>query len=121
MTKLFKTPFAAQGDRKDVPVETQADGSGAHTHSISGTAASAGAHTHTIGGYANGSGPGPKDFSTARSQDARWQSLSAGAHTHTVSGTAASAGAHTHTIAIGAHSIQYQELQQIQAQTQHFL
>lgn len=31
MTKLFKTPFAAQGDRKDVPVETQADGSVSYT------------------------------------------------------------------------------------------
>ncbi|WP_168428229.1 phage baseplate protein [Erwinia amylovora] len=27
MTKVFKTPFAAQGDRTAVPVETQADGS----------------------------------------------------------------------------------------------
>ncbi|CAK9884777.1 MAG: hypothetical protein XXXJIFNMEKO3_01169 [Candidatus Erwinia impunctatus] len=31
MTKVFKTPFAAQGDRKDVPVETQADGSVSYT------------------------------------------------------------------------------------------
>ncbi len=31
MTKVFKTPFAAQGDRADVPVETQADGSVSYT------------------------------------------------------------------------------------------
>ena len=49
---------------------------GAHTHTVSGTAASAGAHTHTVSGTA----------------------ASNGAHTHTTSGTAASAGAHTHTI-----------------------
>lgn len=49
---------------------------GAHTHTVSGTAASAGAHTHTVSGTA----------------------ASAGAHTHTTSGTAASAGAHTHTV-----------------------
>lgn len=49
---------------------------GAHTHTVSGTAASAGAHTHTVSGTA----------------------ASGGAHTHTTSGTAASAGAHSHTI-----------------------
>lgn len=52
----------------------KADAAGAHTHSISGTAASAGGHAHTI------------------------SVNSGGAHTHTVSGTAASAGSHTHTI-----------------------
>ena len=31
MTKVFKTPFAAQGDRTAVPVETQADGSVSYT------------------------------------------------------------------------------------------
>ncbi|QHM70730.1 phage baseplate protein [Mixta intestinalis] len=31
MTKMFKTPFAAQGDRTAVPVETQADGSVSYT------------------------------------------------------------------------------------------
>ena len=56
---------------------------GAHTHTISGTAASAGAHTHTVSGTA----------------------ASAGAHTHTTSGTAASAGAHSHTVtAIAANT-----------------
>ena len=53
---------------------------GAHTHTVSGTAASAGAHTHTVSGTA----------------------ASAGAHTHTTTGTAASAGAHTHTITAAA-------------------
>ncbi|MEA1031258.1 phage tail protein [Pseudomonas sp. N-137] len=53
---------------------------GAHTHTISGTAASAGAHTHTVSGAA----------------------VSAGDHTHTISGTAASAGDHSHTIAVAA-------------------
>lgn len=44
---------------------------GAHTHSVSGTAASAGGHSHTISGTAN----------------------SAGGHSHTVSGTTGSHGA----------------------------
>lgn len=55
---------------------------GAHTHTVSGTAASAGAHTHTVSGTA----------------------ASGGAHTHTTSGTAASAGAHTHTVTATAAS-----------------
>ena len=55
---------------------------GAHTHTVSGTAASAGAHTHTVSGTA----------------------ASGGAHTHTTSGTAASAGAHSHTVTATAAS-----------------
>ena len=70
--------------------------SGAHTHSVSGTAASNGAHTHTAGtGYTGagnyigaGTGTGLGTMTTN----------SAGAHTHSVSGTAASAGAHTHSV-----------------------
>lgn len=53
---------------------------GAHTHAISGAAASAGAHTHTVSGSA----------------------VSAGDHTHTISGTAASAGDHSHAITVAA-------------------
>ena len=46
---------------------------GAHTHSVSGTAASNGAHTHTLSINSNG------------------------AHTHSYSGTTGSAGSHSHT------------------------
>ncbi|KKA05399.1 hypothetical protein VP02_23185 [Pseudomonas ogarae] len=53
---------------------------GAHTHTVSGTAASAGAHTHTVSGTA----------------------ASAGDHTHVISGTAASAGDHAHVITVAA-------------------
>lgn len=94
---------------------------GAHTHSISGTANSAGGHQHQSSGpYANSnrtalfpngytqvsvtnapvvpqeSGSGTSRISGKTSSD--------GAHTHSLSGTAASAGAHAHTVGIGAHA-----------------
>lgn len=76
---------------------------GAHTHSVSGTAASAGAHTHSMtfvsGGSSGAPGSGSPDYSKYRVNTS-----SAGAHTHSVSGTAASAGAHAHTVGIGAHT-----------------
>ena len=76
---------------------------GAHTHSVSGTAASAGAHTHSItfvsGGTKGAPGSGSSDYSKYNVNTS-----SAGAHTHSVSGTAASAGAHAHTVGIGAHT-----------------
>ncbi|GDS86518.1 phage tail fiber protein [Escherichia coli] len=76
---------------------------GAHTHSVSGTAASAGAHTHSItfvsGGNKGAPGSGSPDYSKYSVNTS-----SAGAHTHSVSGTAASAGAHAHTVGIGAHT-----------------
>ncbi|HFE8719024.1 TPA: phage tail protein, partial [Escherichia coli] len=66
---------------------------GAHTHSVSGTAASAGAHTHSMtfvsGGSSGAPGSGAPDYSKYSVNTS-----SAGAHTHSVSGTAASAGAH---------------------------
>ncbi|HCN6014111.1 TPA: prophage tail fiber N-terminal domain-containing protein, partial [Escherichia coli] len=66
---------------------------GAHTHSVSGTAASAGAHTHSMtfvsGGSSGAPGSGSPDYSKYSVNTS-----SAGAHTHSVSGTAASAGAH---------------------------
>ncbi|MCV8346675.1 phage tail protein, partial [Escherichia coli] len=82
---------------------------GAHTHSVSGTAASAGAHTHSMtfvsGGSSGAPGSGSPDYSKYSVNTS-----SAGAHTHSVSGTAASAGAHTvgigahtHSVAIGSH------------------
>ncbi|EPC0103959.1 phage tail protein, partial [Escherichia coli] len=74
---------------------------GAHTHSVSGTAASAGAHTHSMtfvsGGSSGAPGSGASDYSKYSVNTS-----SAGAHTHSVSGTAASAGAHAHTVGIGA-------------------
>lgn len=78
---------------------------GAHTHSISGTAASAGAHSHTVAFYA-----GDRDSpggSAARGSAGGGNTLgtsSSGAHTHSLSGSAASAGAHAHTVGIGAHT-----------------
>ncbi|WP_097740116.1 prophage tail fiber N-terminal domain-containing protein, partial [Escherichia coli] len=76
---------------------------GAHTHSVSGTAASAGAHTHSMtfvsGGSSGAPGSGSPDYSKYSVNTS-----SAGAHTHSVSGTAASAGAHAHTVGIGAHT-----------------
>ncbi|HBD5033754.1 TPA: prophage tail fiber N-terminal domain-containing protein, partial [Escherichia coli] len=70
---------------------------GAHTHSVSGTAASAGAHTHSMtfvsGGSSGAPGSGASDYSKYSVNTS-----SAGAHTHSVSGTAASAGAHAHTV-----------------------
>ncbi|HCO7244633.1 TPA: phage tail protein [Escherichia coli] len=76
---------------------------GAHTHSVSGTAASAGAHTHSMtfvsGGSSGAPGSGAPDYSKYSVNTS-----SAGAHTHSVSGTAASTGAHAHTVGIGAHT-----------------
>ncbi len=76
---------------------------GAHTHSVSGTAASAGAHTHSMtfvsGGSSGAPGSGSPDYSKYSVNTS-----SAGAHTHSVSGTAARAGAHAHTVGIGAHT-----------------
>ncbi len=76
---------------------------GAHTHSVSGTAASAGAHTHSMTFVSGGSSGAPGSGSPDHSKYSV-NTSSAGAHTHSVSGTAASAGAHAHTVGIGAHT-----------------
>ncbi|EHA4848021.1 TPA: phage tail protein [Escherichia coli] len=76
---------------------------GAHTHSVSGTAASAGAHTHSMTFVSGGSSGAPGSESPDYSKYSA-NTSSAGAHTHSVSGTAASAGAHAHTVGIGAHT-----------------
>lgn len=82
---------------------------GAHTHSISGTAASAGNHSHAQRAWRNGGGGNGvyidrNVFNTNGNVDTSSSTVNAGAHTHTVTGTAASAGAHAHTVAIGAHT-----------------
>lgn len=89
---------------------------GAHTHSISGTAASAGAHKHNGGAritaaisvYEYGSTNGSSgNFLIASSGGGLGKlaiTSSTGAHTHSLSGSAASAGAHAHTVGIGAHT-----------------
>ena len=84
---------------------------GAHTHSISGTAASAGAHNHSVPVWVGSGGAGAgryvdrNEFNNAQNNNPNGPpTTSAGAHTHTVSGTAASAGAHAHTVAVGAHT-----------------
>ncbi|MJO53282.1 short-chain fatty acid transporter, partial [Shigella sonnei] len=93
---------------------------GAHTHSISGTANSAGAHQHQSSGAFGGNDTSifPNGY-TAISNLSAWimsttsgsgqtrkagKTSSDGAHTHSLSGTAASAGAHAHTVGIGAHT-----------------
>ncbi|MFW0766682.1 phage tail protein [Trabulsiella odontotermitis] len=76
---------------------------GAHTHTVSGTAASAGNHVHTY----KADHLGDQNVQGATGGDANSAYVNtgaAGAHTHTVSGTAASAGAHAHTTTIGAHT-----------------
>lgn len=65
---------------------------GAHTHSVSGTAASSGAHTHTVSGTAASNGAHTHAIDATAESD--------GAHTHTINVTASSAGAHTHTVSI---------------------
>ncbi|HFI8800196.1 TPA: phage tail protein [Escherichia coli] len=78
---------------------------GAHTHSISGTAASAGAHSHTVSVYSGSTNaPGRAAARGAAGGDTTIGTSSSGAHTHSLSGTAASAGAHAHTVGIGAHT-----------------
>ncbi len=93
---------------------------GAHTHSISGTANSAGAHQHKSSGAFGGTNTSifPNGYTaisnlsagimstTSGSGQARnaGKTSSDGAHTHSLSGTAASAGAHAHTVGIGAHT-----------------
>ncbi len=93
---------------------------GAHTHSISGTANSAGAHQHKSSGAFGGTNTSifPNGYTAISNPSAGIMSttsgsgqtrnagktLSDGAHTHSLSGTAASAGAHAHTVGIGAHT-----------------
>ncbi|AVO84893.1 phage tail protein [Enterobacter hormaechei] len=82
---------------------------GAHTHSVSGTAASAGDHSHAQrawrdGGGGNGVYIDRNVFNKAGFVDTSSFTVNAGAHTHSVTGTAASAGAHAHTVAVGAHT-----------------
>ena len=72
---------------------------GAHTHTVSGTAASNGAHTHSMNKlWSNGSGKETAYTMQSNRTLTTRNTASAGAHTHTVSGTAASNGAHTHTV-----------------------
>ena len=77
---------------------------GAHTHSVSGTAASAGNHTHSVTGASAVSQWSQNGSVHKVVSAASVNTSAAGAHTHSVSGTAASAGAHAHTVGIGAHT-----------------
>lgn len=94
---------------------------GAHTHSISGTANSAGGHQHQSSGpYANSNStslfpngytqisvtnvPVVNQASGAGTARNAGKTSSDGAHTHSLSGSAASSGAHAHTVGIGAHT-----------------
>ena len=77
---------------------------GAHTHSVSGTAASAGNHTHSVTGASVVSQWSQNGSVHKVVSAASVNTSAAGAHTHSVSGTAASAGAHAHTVGIGAHT-----------------
>ncbi|CAK0736707.1 phage tail protein [Escherichia coli] len=93
---------------------------GAHTHSISGTANSAGAPQHKSSGAFGGTNTSifPNGYTAISNLSAGIMSTTSGsgqtrnagktssdgAHTHSLSGTAASAGAHAHTVGIGAHT-----------------
>lgn len=82
---------------------------GAHTHSVSGTAASAGDHSHAQRAWRNGGGGNGvyidrNVYNTNGNADTSSSTVNAGAHTHTITGTAASAGVHAHTVAIGSHT-----------------
>ncbi|EKH7557342.1 tail fiber protein [Escherichia coli] len=93
---------------------------GAHTHSISGTANSAGAHQHKSSGAFGGTNTSifPNGYTAISNPSAGIMSTTSGsgqtrnagktssdgAHTHSLSGTAASEGAHAHTVGIGAHT-----------------
>ncbi|TJB93796.1 hypothetical protein C9281_23045, partial [Escherichia coli] len=77
---------------------------GAHTHSVSGTAASAGNHTHSVTGASAVSQWSQNGSVHKVVSAASVNTSAAGAHTHSVSGTVASAGAHAHTVGIGAHT-----------------
>ena len=77
---------------------------GAHTHSVSGTAASAGQHAHRISQGDNANVSSGRVASSNSAQTHVGWTENDGAHTHSVSGTAASAGAHTHSVGIGAHT-----------------
>ncbi|QGU44299.1 phage tail protein [Escherichia coli] len=93
---------------------------GAHTHSISGTANSDGAHQHKSSGAFGGTNTSifPNGYTAISNPSAGIMSTTSGssptrnagktssdgAHTHSLSGTAASAGEHAHTVGIGAHT-----------------
>ena len=77
---------------------------GAHTHSVSGTAASAGQHAHRISQGDNANVPSGRVASSNSAQTHVGWTENDGVHTHSVSGTAASAGGHAHSVGIGAHS-----------------
>lgn len=65
----------------------------AHTHTLSGTAASAGAHTHTVAtGTSDSIFEGSGASAVIRKGTATDTTSSAGSHTHTLSGTAVSTG-----------------------------
>ncbi len=79
---------------------------GAHAHSISGTAASSGNHTHGVPGTGSADGTASPPFAAdgRNSRESTITTEAAGAHTHSISGTAASSGNHAHSVGIGAHA-----------------
>lgn len=83
----------------DHPAVTSSS-SGAHTHSVSGTAASNGNHTHTVPSVNGGNSGGTIPLRSGRFdvESNSTNTGTAGAHTHNVTGTANSSGAHTHTV-----------------------
>ena len=65
----------------------------AHTHTVTGTAASNGAHTHSMNKqWSDGSGSSSAYMKTSNRTLTTKSTASAGAHTHSVTGTAASTG-----------------------------
>lgn len=76
---------------------------GAHTHSVRGTAATSGQHAHRISQGDNANVSSGRVASSNSAQTHVGWTENDGAHTHSVSGTAASAGGHAHSVIIGAH------------------
>ncbi len=65
----------------------------AHTHTVTGTAASNGAHTHSMNKlWSDGTGSDSAYMKTSKRALATRNTASAGVHTHSVTGTAASTG-----------------------------
>lgn len=83
----------ARGNDQSVRDSTNAVlSAGAHTHTVSGSAASAGSHTHT--GSVSVSSAG------AHSHTINSSSNSTGAHTHEITSSSDSNGAHSHAITV---------------------
>ena len=74
--------------------------SGAHNHTIVGTALSAGSHTHTITRQSNSSGISTPYIGAGSAPSADVSTNAAGDHTHNISGNTSAQPDHSHTVSI---------------------